>query len=148
MKVILLQDVKGTGKKNDIIEVSDGYARNCLFKKKLAKEATSTEINALNGQRKAEEFHKAEEVKRLKELAASMKGKEIECFVKCGENGKVFGSITSKEIADKLAENGFEIDKKKIILKDAIKNVGIYPVEIKLLPDVSAKINVKVSDLK
>ena len=148
MKVILLQDVKGTGKKNDIIEVSDGYARNCLFKKKLAKEATSTEINALNGQRKAEEFHKAEEVKRLKELAASMKGKEIECFVKCGENGKVFGSITSKEIADKLAENGFEIDKKKIILKEAIKNVGIYPVEIKLLPDVSAKINVKVSDLK
>ena len=148
MKVILLQDVKGTGKKNDIIEVSDGYARNCLFKKKLAKEATSTEINALNGQRKAEEFHKAEEVKRLKELASSMNGKEIECFVKCGENGKVFGSITSKEIADKLAENGFEVDKKKIVLKEAIKNVGVYSVEIKLLPDVSAQIKVKVSDLK
>ena len=148
MKVILLQDVKGTGKKNDIIEVSNGYARNCLFKKKLAKEATSTEVNALNGQRKAEEFHKAEEVKRLKELAAAMKGKEVECFVKCGENGKVFGSITSKEIADKLNELGFEVDKKKIILKDAIKNVGVYPVEIKFLPDVTTKINVKVENLK
>ncbi len=145
MKVILLQDVKGSGKKNDVIEVSDGYARNCLFKKKLAVEATSTEINAVNGQKKAAEFHKAEEVKKWKEIAASLNGKEIDCYVKCGENGKFFGSVTSKEIADNLVSMGYDVDKRKVILKDAIKSAGVYPVEIKFLPDVVAKIKVKVS---
>ena len=112
MKVILLADVKGTGKKNDVIEVSDGYARNCLFKKKLAIEATSTEINAVQNKLKAQEFHKAEEIKKWKELAAKMKNAEIKCTVKCGENGKIFGSVTSKEIADKLVEAGYDVDKK------------------------------------
>ena len=121
MKVILLADVKGTGKKNDVEEVSDGYARNCLLKKKLAIEATSTEINAVNNKIKAQEFHKAEEIKRWKELAASMKGKEVKCAVKCGENGRIFGSVTSKEIADKLSEAGYDVDKKKIILKKHIQ---------------------------
>ena len=142
MKVILLQDVKGSGKKNDVIEVSDGYARNCLFKKKLAVEATS---NAVNGQKKAAEFHKAEEVKKWKDVAASLNGKEITCYVKCGENGKFFGSVTSKEIADNLVGLGYDVDKRKVILKDAIKSAGVYPVEIKFLPDVTAKIKVKVA---
>ncbi len=145
MKVILLADVKGTGKKNDVVEVSDGYARNCLLKKKLAIEATSTEINAVNNKIKAQEFHKAEEIKRWKELAASMKGNEVKCAVKCGENGRIFGSVTSKEIADKLSEAGYDVDKKRIILKEPIKTPGVYTVEIKFLPDVSTKITVNVS---
>lgn len=144
MKVILLADVKGTGKKNDVIEVSDGYARNCLFKKKLAIEATSTEINAVQNKLKAQEFHKAEEIKKWKELAAKMKNAEIKCTVKCGENGKIFGSVTSKEIADKLVEAGYDVDKKKIILKEPIKTPGNYIVEVKFLPDVSTKIKVSV----
>lgn len=144
MKVILLQDVKGTGKKDDVVEVSDGYARNCQFKKKLAVEATAAGVNAINGQKKAAEFHKAEEIRKWRETAASIKGKEVTCFVKCGENGKVFGSVTSKEIADKLRELGYEIDKKKIVLGDTLKTVGVYDAEIKFLPDVSAKIKVKV----
>lgn len=144
MKVILLQDVKGTGKKDDVVEVSDGYARNCLFKKKLAVEATAAGVNAINGQKKAAEFHKAEEIRKWRETAASIKGKEVTCFVKCGENGKVFGSVTSKEIADKLRELGYEIDKKKIVIGDTLKTVGVYDAEIKFLPDVSAKIKVKV----
>ncbi len=148
MKVILLQDVKGTGKKDDVVEVSDGYARNCLFKKKLAVEATAAGVNAINGQKKAAEFHKAEEIRKWRETAASIKGKEVTCFVKCGENGKVFGSVTSKEIADKLRELGYEIDKKKIVLGDALKTVGVYDAEIKFLPDVSAKIKVKVEAAK
>lgn len=144
MKVILLADVKGTGKKNDVIEVSDGYARNCLFKKKLAIEATSTEINAVQNKLKAQEFHKAEEIKKWKELAAKMKNAEIKCTVKCGENGKIFGSVTSKDIADKLVEAGYDVDKKKIILKEPIKTPGNYVVEVKFLPDVSTKIKVSV----
>ncbi len=144
MKVILLADVKGSGKKDDIIEVSDGYARNFLFKKKLAIEATSTQVNSVTNKKKAEEFHKAEEIKKVKELAKELGGKEVVCSVKCGENGKVFGSVTSKEISEKLKDLGFDIDKKKIILKDAIKNTGTYTAEIKFMPDISAKITVTV----
>ena len=144
MKVILLQDVKGTGKKDDIIEVSDGYARNCLFKKKLAVEATSTQINAITNKKKAETYHKQEEIKAWMAVASELCGKEVTCSVKCGENGKVFGSINSKEIAEKLVEMGYDVDKKKILLKDPLKNVGVYDVEIKFLPDVTTKIKVKV----
>ncbi|MBQ8726057.1 MAG: 50S ribosomal protein L9 [Clostridia bacterium] len=147
MKVILLQDVKGTGKKDEIIEVSDGFARNCLFKKKLAVEATSTQINAINNKKKAESFHKQEEVKAFMELANKLRNQQVVCMVKCGENGKVFGSINSKEIADKLAEMGYDIDKKKILLKDPLKVVGVYDVEIKFLPDVTTKIKVKVESV-
>ena len=144
MKVILLADVKGSGKKDDIIEVSDGYAKNFLIKKKLAVEATSTQVNAVNNKKKAEEFHKAEEIKYWKEVAAKIKDHEVVCAVKCGENGKIFGSITSKEISEKLVEDGFNVDKKKILLKETIKNQGVYTVEIKFLPDVTSKIKVKV----
>ena len=144
MKVILLADVKGSGKKDDIIEVSDGYAKNFLFKKKLAIEATSTGINSVNNKKKAEEYHKAEEIKYWKEVAAKIKNREIVCAVKCGENGKIFGSITSKEIADKLKEEGFDVDKKKILLKETIKNQGVYTVEIKFMPEITSSIKVKV----
>lgn len=144
MKVILLQDVKGTGKKNDIVEVSDGFARNMLFKKNLAKEATSVEINSLKIKREAQEFHKQEEIKAIKAQAKQINGQEIVCKVKAGENGKIFGSVTAKEIADTLAKSGYVVDKRKILLKDSIKAVGVYTVEIKFLPDTSAKIKLKV----
>ena len=147
MKVILLVDVKGTGKKDDIIEVSDGFARNCLFKKKLAVEATSTQVNAINNKKNAQSFHKQEEVKACMATASERRNKEIVCNVKCGDNGKVFGSITSKEISDKLSSLGYDIDKKKILLKEPLKSVGIYDVEIKFLPEVTTKIKVKVESL-
>ena len=146
MKVILLADVKGTGKKNDVIEVSDGYARNCLFKKKLAIEATSTEINAVQNKLKAQEFHKAEEIKKWKELAAKMKNAEIKCTVKCGENGKIFGSVTSKEIAQLIKEQyAVDIDKRKMSVND-IKAYGEYNVVIKLYPEIQANMTVVVEE--
>ncbi len=144
MKVILLQDVKGTGKKNDIVEVSDGFARNMLFKKNLAKEATSVEINSLKIKQEAQEFHRQEEIKAIKAQAKQINGQEIVCKVKAGENGKIFGSVTAKEIADTLAKAGYVVDKRKILLKESIKAVGVYTVEIKFLPDTTAKIKLKV----
>ena len=144
MKVILLTDVKGTGKKDDIVEVSDGFARNCLFRKKQAIEATSTQINSVQNKKKAEEFHKAEELKKWKEVAASLNKREVTCYVRVGGNGKIFGSVTSKEISEKLNELGCDVDKKKILLKEPVKTPGNYVVDVKFLPDVTAKITVKV----
>lgn len=144
MKVILLKDVKGLGKAGEVKEVADGYARNCLIKKGVAEEGTSVKINSLSIKKSAEEFHRQEEIKELKARAAALNGKEIKLRIRCGENGKIFGSVTSKEIADAVSENGFTVDKKKVILKDPIKNVGVYTVEIKFLQDASAKIKVNV----
>lgn len=144
MKVILLKDVKGLGKAGEVKEVADGYARNCLIKKGVVEEGTSVKINSLNIKKSAEEFHRQEEIKELKARAAALNGKEIKLRIRCGENGKIFGSVTSKEIADAVSENGFTVDKKKVILKDPIKNVGVYTVEIKFLQDASAKIKVNV----
>lgn len=144
MKVILKQDVKGTGKKGAILEVSDGYAKNFLLKKGLAEQASSVAVNSLKLQKEAEERRKAEEIREIKELAAKIDKSEVTLSIKCGENGKVFGSVTSKEIASKLEDLGYTVDKKKIQLKDAIKNVGAYPVEIRMMEGVSAKIVVNV----
>lgn len=147
MKVILLADVRGTGKKGEVKEVSDGYARNLLFKKGLAKEATSVEVNSLKIKREAEEFHRKEEEKRLKELAARLNGNVITCKVKAGEKGKVFGSVTSQEISSSLADLGIEVDKRAIMLSEPIRNVGFYDVEIRLMAGVTAKVRVKVESL-
>ncbi len=144
MKVIFLKDVKGTAKAGEIKEVADGYARNCLIKKGLAEEATSVKLNSFNIKKDAEIFHKQEEIKALKEQAKKLNGETVTVKIKCGENGKIFGSVTSKEIADVLSEKGFSVDKKKILLKDGIKNLGTYQVEVKFLPDVFAKIKVEV----
>ena len=146
MKVILLADVKGTGKKGEIKEVSDGYARNMLIKKGLAKEATAVELNSLKIKREAEEFHRREEQKRLMELADKLKGQTVTCKVKAGEKGKVFGSVTSAEIASCLNDMGFEVDK-KMIQSDSIKNLGVYDVEIRLAAGITAKIKLKVESL-
>lgn len=144
MKVILLKDVKGLGKARDIKEVSDGYARNCLIKQGLAEEATAVKVNSLNIKKGAEEYHRQEEIKALKEEASKLNGSSVTLKIKCGENGKIFGSVTSKEIADAINEMGFKVDKKKILLKDNIKNVGEYTIEVKFLPEVLAKVKVVV----
>ena len=144
MKVVLLQDVKGHGKKGDIVEVSDGYARNFLIKKNLAKEANSSAVNEARQKREAEERKKAAEKAEAENLAKNLYGKEINLFVKCGDNGKIFGSVTSKEISEELLKSGFDIDKKKIVLKENIKNEGLYEVEIKIYPEISAKIKLLV----
>ena len=111
MKVILTKDVKGTGKKGDVAEVSDGYARNFLIKKGLATEATSTGINETNQRKAADAFHKAEEVKAMKELAAGMKGAEVSVPIKVGANGKTFGSVSGAQVAAALSEQGFDRQK-------------------------------------
>ncbi|MGN0823157.1 MAG: 50S ribosomal protein L9 [Candidatus Gallimonas sp.] len=144
MKVILKADVKGSGKKGDVIEVSDGYAKNFLLKKGLAEVATASGINEAQQKKTAEAFHKAENVKALQALAASLKGTEIRIAIKVGENGKLFGSVTSAQISAALAEQGFDVDKKKILLKDAVKTLGSFPVDVRLMEGVSAKITVTV----
>lgn len=144
MKVIFLKDVKGSGKKGEIAEVSDGYARNFLIKKGLAEEATAVKINSLTIKKGAEDFHRQEEIKALKEEAKKLNGTQITLKIKCGENGKVFGSVTAKEIADELTALGYSVDKKRVILKDPIKLLGVYAVDVKFLPEVIAKIKVEV----
>ena len=144
MKVILLKDVKGSGKAGEIIEVSDGYARNCLIKKGLAEEATPVKINSLNIKKNAENFHKQEEIKALRQEASKLRGQTVTVSIKCGENGKMFGSVTAKEIADAINAQGFNVDKKKVLLDSPIKNLGAYTVEVKFLSDEIAKITVQV----
>ncbi len=144
MKVILKQDVKGTGKQGEILDVSDGFAKNFLLKRGLAEVASSVAVNSLKLQKEAEARRKAEEIKAVKELAAKIDKTTVEVSIRCGENGKVFGSVTSKEIASRLADLGYDVDKKKIALKESLKTVGDYPAEIRFMEGVSAKITVRV----
>ena len=144
MKVLLLQDVKAQGKKGELIEVNDGYARNFLIKRGLAKEATASVVNETNQKNAAEAKRKAEELAAAKELAAKLNKTEVVVAVRTGDNGKLFGAVTSKEISEVLATKGYDIDKKKFVLKEAIKAVGLYAVEVKVYPGVSFTLNVKV----
>ena len=146
MKVILKADVKGSGKKGDIIEVSDGYGKNFLLKKGLAEIATASGINEITQKKAAEAFHKAEEIKAQKALADSLKGKTVVVKIKVGENGKVFGSVTAQHVAIALSEMGYAIDKKKIKM-DSVKAVGVLPAEIRLMENITTKINVSVEAL-
>jgi len=147
MKIILLQDVKGQGKKGDLIDVNEGYARNFLIKKNLAEAATATKINELNQKKSSAAYHKQEELKAMKALAAEVNGKTFEIKIKVGQTGKVYGSVTTADIAEGLSAAGYEIDKKKIVPDGPIKTVGTYPVVLKLAEGVSAKINVEVKGL-
>ena len=147
MKVILLADVKGAGKKGQLVNASDGYANNFLFPKKLALAATNENINNLKLQKKAEEKKKAEELAAAKELGEKLAEKDIKVTVKAGENGKVFGSVTNKEIAAAIeAQTGLVVDKKKIVIKEAIKMVGTSHVNIKLHPAVTVEVKVIITD--
>ena len=146
MKVVLLQDVKGKGKKGELCNVSDGYARNFLFPKKLAIEADNAALNELKNREESAAHHKKEEIAAAKETAAKLDGKTVSITAKAGAGGKLFGSVTSKEIAAEIkAKLGIEIDRKKMNVAD-IKNFGEYTAEIKLYQGVTAKITGKVSE--
>ena len=144
MKVILLQDVKGQGKKGEVVDVNEGYARNFLIKKGFAEVATANKLNDLTQKKAAADYHKAEEVKATKALAEEIKGKSFTVKIKAGQNGKVFGSVTGANISDALLTAGYNIDKKKIILPQPIKTLGTYDIELKLMEGVSSKIIVVV----
>ena len=144
MKVVLIKDVKGSGKAGDIIEAKDGFAQNFLIKRGLAKPADAQALSENKGQKDAKAFHRAEELKANKELREKIDGAEVTIKVKTGENGKFFGSVTNKEIADRLFELGYDIDKKKIILQTNIKSTGRFSVTVKISPEESAKITVIV----
>ncbi len=147
MKVILKADVKGSGKKGEVIEVSDGFAKNFLLKKGLAEIATAGGINEAHNKRNSEQFHKAENEKALKALAAELKDKAVTVAIRAGENGKVFGSVTTAQISAALAELGYEVDKKKIVIKEPIKTIGTAEAEVRLMEGASAKIRVEVVPL-
>lgn len=144
MKVVLLKDVKGSGKAGDIIEAKDGFAQNFLIKKGLAKPADAQALNENKQQKEAQAFHRQETLKANKELREKLDGIKVDIKVKTGANGKFFGSVTNKEVADKLFELGFDIDKKKIIISSSIKSAGVYPATIKISPEESAKISVEI----
>ena len=146
MKELLTADVKGTGKKGDVVEVADGYGRNFLIKKGLATVANAANVHEAEQKKAAAAFHKSEEVKALKALAAQLDGKKACVKIKTGENGKTFGSVTPSHVAAALAEMGFEIDKKKIKM-DAVKTVGTFNAEVRLMEGVTAKITVSVEGL-
>lgn len=145
MKVILQKDVKGSGKKGDIVNVSDGYARNFLLKNGLAvvADGANSLINA--SQKQADAYHKEQERLKAVELGKQIEGKVITLKVKCGENGKLFGAVTSKEVAEAFKQNlNLDIDKRKIVLDGAIKAVGEQKVTVKLHPTVAVKFTLKV----
>jgi large subunit ribosomal protein L9 len=146
MKVILQQEVKKLGKKGDIIEVSEGYARNYLLPQKLALPATAGNVNTAQ-QKKDSEIRKTRQILDEARLhAAQMSKLSVKVPVKTGEGGKLFGSVTSKDIADALlAQHGVELDRRKLEIKDTIKSLGTYPVTVKLHPEVSTQIEVQVT---
>ena len=148
MKVILLQDVKGQGKKGELVNVSDGYARNFLFPKNLAKEANAAAMAEFNSKAEAAVFHFEEDKSAAKALAAKIEGSTVTIAAKAGANGKLFGSVTSKEIVSELNKKlNINIDKKKVSVAD-IKNYGEYTATVKLFTDISAKFTVAVTDNK
>lgn len=147
MKVVLLKDVKGTGKKGEIKEVADGYAKNFLFKNGSARVADNSAMSENKIQKDAQNYHKQQEILAAKELAKKLEGKTVTLKIKCGENGKTFGSVTSKEISDALQKISIDLDKKKIDLKEPIKSTGTYHVVARIYPEISAKFMVDVESL-
>lgn len=147
MKVILLQDVKTLGKKGDTVDVADGYARNVIFKKNLGIEATAKNINDLKLKKANDDKVAALKLEEAKEYAKLIETKEVVCKIKVGKDGRSFGSVSSKEIAtEALAQHNLEFDKKKITLDEPIKAVGTYNVVVKIHPQVSATLKVKVCE--
>lgn len=145
MKVILLKDIKGTGKKGDIINASDGHARNFLFPRGLAKVATDGNVSELSHQQKSADKKKAEDLAEAKELAAKIESLELKFKTQAGDGGRLFGSITSKEISLTLKKQfGISIDKKKMVMDGPIKVLGTEEVKVKVYPNVTAKLKVIV----
>ena len=149
MKIILLQDVKSLGKKGQMVEVNNGYARNYILPKNLGVEATSKNVNDLKLQKAHQDKVAAEQLKEARELAAALSEKSIQVEMKVGEGGKTFGAISTKEIAAAAKEQlGYELDKKKISVDEPIKSLGSHNVKIKLHPKVTAQLVVKVAEKK
>ncbi|HBN39019.1 MAG TPA: 50S ribosomal protein L9 [Ruminococcaceae bacterium] len=146
MKVILKQDVKSLGKKGDLVNASDGYARNFLFPKGLAIEANASAMNEFNNKESAKKFHKAEEIKAAQQIADKLSGKTFSLKAKAGANGKLFGSVTSKDVAAQIkADLNIDVDKRKIVMED-MKAFGTVEAEIKVYQGISAKVFVQVSE--
>lgn len=146
MKVILKEDIKGVGKKGEIINAADGYARNYLFPRGLASKADAGNLAELKEKKDAEKFRKEAEAADALALAKKLHGLSVNFNVKVGEGGRLFGSITSKDIADEIKkQHGFDIDRKKLVLKDPIKSAGTYMVEAKIYPEISVKLKVCVT---
>lgn len=144
MKVVLLQDVKSLGKKDEVVNVSDGYARNFLFPKKLAREATTAALNDVKTKEDAKAHHKREEIKAAQELKVALDGKAVVIKAKAGKEGKLFGAITTKDVAQAIKEQlGLDIDKKKLVMND-IKTYSKVECEARIYPEIHAKITVTV----
>ena len=145
MKVILLENIKGVGKKDDIINANDGYARNFLFPKNKAVEANATNLAKLKAKQNSENHKKEVEKSKAEKLKANLENISLRIEVKAGENGKIFGGVTAKEVSDELKkQKNIDIDKKKILLKETIKTVGIFNVDVKLYEGVIGKIKVNI----
>ena len=145
MKVILKQDVKGTGKAGELVNVADGYAQNFLFKRGLAVVASAQAMNDKQTKDEASAYHAQVALEQAKENAKKLEGKQVKLAARAGENGRLFGKVTSKEIADAVsAAYGIDVNKKKISLALEIRATGIYPFEVKLHTGVSAKMSVEV----
>ena len=147
MKVLLLADVKGQGKKDQIVEVSDGYARNFLFPKKLAVVADAKVMSETKSKEEAKQFRLKEEKAAAKALADKLSTLTVKITASSGGDGRLYGSITSKDIAEKLKEQyNIEVDKRKLVLSENIKSYGTYDVEVKVYPEISAKLKVTVAE--
>lgn len=144
MKVIFLKDVKGTGKKGEIKEISDGYARNFLFPKKLAVVASESNLNTLNEEKQKAKEHEAEKLQQAREMEERLQNASLSFTTKVGKEGKVFGSVTSKQISEGLRAQGLDIDKKQILLDDPIRTLGMTQVPVKVHPKVTATVSVHV----
>ncbi|HEX2986346.1 MAG TPA: 50S ribosomal protein L9 [Caproiciproducens sp.] len=147
MKVVLLEDIKGSGKKGDLVNISDGYARNYLFPRKLAKEANAQAMNELKNAEEAKAFKIKSETDSAKRTAEQINGKSVKLYAKAGQGGRLFGSITAKEIAEELKKQyKADIDKRKIALDGDIKAFGTYECEVKLYNGITAKIYAVVGE--
>ena len=145
MKVILIKDVKGCGKSGELVSVKDGYAKNFLLPKNLAKIADASGINEINSKKNALAYKKENERKNALSIAKKLDGATVKVIVKSGEKGKIFGSVTSKEIAERIEKDfGLKLDKRKIYLKEEIRSSGTYKVELRLFKDINTFINVNV----
>ena len=145
MKVVLLQDVKGQGKKDEIVNVSDGYARNYLFPRKLAVEADSKILTDIRNKEAAKERRAALEKQAARETAERFEGLLVKISIQSGADGKLYGSVGTKDIAEALlAQHGIEVDRRKIVLDNPIKAYGTYTVDVKLYPEIAGKLNVLV----
>lgn len=147
MKVILLDNIKGVGKKDEIINASDGYARNFLFPKKLAVEANAENMGKLKGKQDSAKHKKDVEKEKAEEIANKFKDITVTIKVKAGDNGRIFGGVTSKEIAENLKQQfKIDIDKKKIVINDTIKNLGVFNIQVKLFEGVIGNLKINVTN--